>query len=104
MQLFVHRNEPNRPHISSDTINFKERETRQTEMRLNLPGAPRLHYLDISLRLVASAFPRWPVWRPVAACRCAGEGVFTYCGSDPQALFSEISAFFAKSFLIVQNQ
>jgi hypothetical protein len=23
VQLFVHRNEPNRPHISSDTIDFK---------------------------------------------------------------------------------
>jgi hypothetical protein len=42
MQLFVHRNEPNRPHISSDTRDFKERETKQTEMRRVLTGAPRL--------------------------------------------------------------
>ncbi|NNV47993.1 hypothetical protein GTF03_01510 [Roseobacter sp. HKCCD7415] len=53
-------NEPNRPHISSDTIDFKERETKQTEMRRNLFGAPRLYYLDFSLRLVALR----PVWRP----------------------------------------
>ena len=30
MQLFVHRNEPNRPHISSDTCDFKELETKST--------------------------------------------------------------------------
>jgi hypothetical protein len=40
-------NEPNRPHISSDTIDFKERETKKTEMRRNFLGAPRLTYLKL---------------------------------------------------------
>ena len=30
MQDLIHRKEPNRPHISSDTIDFKERETKST--------------------------------------------------------------------------
>ncbi|MCI2400672.1 hypothetical protein, partial [Aliiroseovarius subalbicans] len=43
-QLFVHRNKPNRPHISSDIINVKERgSTAETkDPRQNLPEAPHL--------------------------------------------------------------
>ena len=45
MQLFVHRNEPNRPHISSDTIDFKERRDKiNTKRHFNL-GATCVTYL-----------------------------------------------------------
>ena len=63
MKRLIHRNEPNRPHISSVTSNFKERETKQTEMRPNFWRAPPALPLVFSLRLVAV----WPVWRPVGA-------------------------------------
>ncbi len=52
-------NEPNRPHISSVSINFKERRDKSDWMRPNLFGAPRLIYLCF---LFASRTVR-PAWR-----------------------------------------
>jgi len=45
MQVLIHRFEPNRPHISSDTCDFKERRDKSDWMRPNFLGAPRLDYL-----------------------------------------------------------
>jgi len=45
MQVLIHRFEPNRPHISSDTCDFKERRDKIDWMRPNFLGAPRLVYL-----------------------------------------------------------
>ena len=88
---FVHRNEPNRPHISSDTIDFKERRDKISEKRRILLGAPRLIYLCfLVLRLVALR----PVWRPVERLSAAGEGVFTDWAGGPQGLFSRKMTFF----------
>ena len=64
MKRLIHRNEPNRPHISSVTINFKEHERRNKMSSALSFGAPRLHcLLFFVLRLVVLR----PVWRPVGA-------------------------------------
>ena len=56
-------NEPNRPHISSDTINFKERRDKSDWMRPNFSARPASITSGFFLRLVAV----WPGWRPVAS-------------------------------------
>ena len=100
MQLFVHRNEPNRPHISSVTSNFKERETK---------NQPERHFLfDAAARSSSLYFPprfRWSVapssvWRPVVRLSAAGEGVFTVRGRGPQVLFCRKMTFFVPTRIL----
>lgn len=97
MQLFVHRNEPNRPHISSVTSNFKERETKnQPERHSYLAPPPDPHLCISPPRFLWSVAPS-SVWRPVVRLSAAGEGVFTVRGRGPQVLFCRKMAFFVTS-------
>ena len=94
MQVLIHRSEPNRPHISSDTRDFKERETKQTEMRRFFLGAPPPVFSRMCLRLVAV----WPVWRPVAALFAASvRGYLRIAAETRNPFFSETSSFFQKT-------
>ncbi|WP_100339199.1 hypothetical protein [Brevirhabdus pacifica] len=77
-------NEPNRPHISSDTRDFKERETKSTEGAVIFQRAPPHLSLVFIVRLVGLS----PVWRPVPRLSAAGEGVSTDQRRNPQELFS----------------
>jgi len=66
VQLFVHRNEPNRPHISSDTINFKERgsedpETKTSQSAFSSSGAPARQSLNFLIPVGAFRPVRFPV-------------------------------------------
>ena len=45
MQVLIHRMNQSRPHISSDTRDFKERRDKIDWMRPNFLGAPRLNCL-----------------------------------------------------------
>ena len=95
MQLFVHRNEPNRPHISSVTSNFKERETKnQPERHFLFDAAARSSSLYFSAFLYSGASLRRSVWRPVVRLSAAGEGVFTVLAGGPQVLFCRKMTFF----------
>jgi hypothetical protein len=95
-------NEPNRPHISSDTINVKERRS-QNPKRQNQPRAPKLPSASrpiypqiltrISLSSTATSFR--PV--PSAASLRRREGGSTVCCGGPQVLFSQTSQFFRLS-------
>ena len=98
VQLLIHRSEPNRPHISSDISNFKERETKQTEMRRILLGAPRLHSLCFSLRLVAvcvSAVARLAPRSSVAAASV--RGYLRIAARTRNPFFWKSSSFFQKT-------
>ena len=92
MQLFVHRNEPNRPHISSDTRDFKERRDKTNWMRPNLPARPASSasvFLPQALQSVAvSATPSFPLASRLRLS-AAGEGVSTVDAPNPQAVFSD---------------
>ena len=88
MQMLDPSKGPNRPHISSDTNNFKERR------KQNQPKAPYL---------VGAA-------RPIRLClfdRCrlsaAGEGLFTDGGRTPQGLFLRNMTIFLQSRETPQN-
>ncbi|HHL21760.1 MAG TPA: hypothetical protein ENJ52_09560 [Aliiroseovarius sp.] len=63
-------NEPNRPHISSVTNNFKERQTKQTEMRPNFSARPACLIcilVCVALPSVCVSASVWPVVRPARA-------------------------------------
>ena len=99
IQTSIRRNEPNRPHISSDISNVKQRERQiTTGCALTYWRARPSITLDFLLRLVcaSSASPprRRPVWRPVVRLSAAGEGAFTYTHQNPQAVFSQNLHFF----------
>jgi len=82
-------NEPNRPHISSDTRDFKERRDKnQTGCALTC-GAAR----PIRLCLL-------PPWR----VRRVGEGVFTAGARGPQELFWGNMTFFSHQWISTENQ
>ena len=51
MRWLIHRNEPNRPHISSVTINFKEQPKQNRPLRPNPLRRARLLDLDFFVRL-----------------------------------------------------
>ena len=88
----IHRTEPNRPHISSDTNNFKQRRDKRNSVRPNLFGAPRLKNLKIffrrAYRLSAFPLPSGPSGAPLERVCSSGKGGSTDSGSDPQPLFS----------------
>ena len=67
MQELIRRIGPNRPHISSDTCDFKERERQNRLDALKPFSAPRLMYLSIFVpprcRLARLA-PRWCISAP----------------------------------------
>ncbi|WP_231125956.1 hypothetical protein, partial [Roseovarius gahaiensis] len=92
----IHRNEPNRPHISSDTIDFKERRDKINTKRHFTFGASCLIYLKIISASLPSRAPlRRSVWRPVVRLSAAGEGVFTDNQQTPQPLFALKVTFFS---------
>ena len=88
MQVLIHRMNLT-AHISLQIFAIsKSVETKLTVMRPNFLARPRLDYLWCCLRLVASAFPLPPVWRPAVRLRRVGEGVFTVWVRGPQGVFS----------------
>ena len=73
MKRLIHRNEPNRPHISSVTINFKERRNK--------------------INRCAANFVARPPFLPLFVChrhdvRRIGEGVSTDRRRIPQEVFA----------------
>ncbi len=66
---------PNRPHISSVTINFKERRDKSDQVRRNLWRAPPHLSLFLLLRLVASASPLGPSGAPLVHLCASGKGL-----------------------------
>ncbi|MDQ2090932.1 hypothetical protein [Marimonas arenosa] len=100
MQLLIHRFEPNRPHISSDTSNFKERETKRTEMRLFFWRAPAR---TISLLLASRCLGVSAVARLAPRCSVVAASVRGYLriAADPRnPFFWKSSSFFAKSVFL----
>jgi len=90
----IHRNEPNRPHISSETSDFKERETKQTEMRRNSLARPRLPYLRFFLAPRLPALQAGPSGAPAVHLCAAGEGVFRLRRPMVQEVFLRKAPFF----------
>ena len=86
MQKVCSSNEPNRPHISSITSDFKERETKTRPARQFFLAPPASSCLSVS--------PRWRLRR-------FGEGVFTSGLLSPQDLFLRNAHFFRFSLIIV---
>lgn len=82
MQTFVSRLRPNRPHISSDIINFKEPRDKND-------GSAFLFWR--ARRSTISVFVAARVFRP------AGEGVSTDSRMHSQGLFSKNLHFFSSS-------
>jgi hypothetical protein len=86
-------NEPNRPHISSVTINVKERETKSNRLRFNLSAARLICLCFFASRTTAFAAARLASpWHLSAA----GEGLSTVWCGYPQGLFFRKIRFFAE--------
>jgi hypothetical protein len=92
----IHRNRPNRPHISSDTRNVKERRDKINGMRPNFPARPASSASSLFAALAPGPRPVRPAWRPDVHLSAAGEGVFTDQSQYPQPLFSKNHTFFWK--------
>ncbi|MFV2036959.1 MAG: hypothetical protein ACC646_05160 [Paracoccaceae bacterium] len=79
MKRLIHRNEPNRPHISSVTINFKERRNKINRCAAKLPARP----------------PHLPLFvLPTQPVRRLGEGVSTVRRRASQDVISTNPIFF----------
>ncbi|MHA6265879.1 hypothetical protein ACXYMP_03285 [Aliiroseovarius sp. CAU 1755] len=95
--MFVHRNEPNRPHISSDTINVKERgakspETKSTGSAVLNWRNPR-HQPQKLYRVPHPLLQQQTIPRPNRAISAAGEGGSRPNSKESQPLFSENGIF-----------
>ena len=79
---------PNRPHISSVTINFKERRDKTYRMRPNLVGAPRLQYLSF-FRLPPRnrPFPSDPSGAHQRLSAAGEGGVYAVAGESASGFF-----------------
>ena len=90
MKRLIHRTEPNRPHISSDTRDFKERRDKTHRMR----PIPTARPACITSILVPTNQPNnrvsasvQPVRRPAVHHCAAGEGGSTVTAISPQVVF-----------------
>ena len=95
----IHRNEPNRPHISSDTKLSKSTETKSTESARFYLAQPDQAASNLSLRPFEASSPVVPSpaasppkhpprrsRRPAVRLSAAGEGLSTGHPADPQPL------------------
>jgi hypothetical protein len=90
-------NEPNRPHISSDTINFKQRRDKINRMRPNLFGAPRLYYLCF---FCCVSLPCGPVGTPWSISAPPVRGVLRLVGDTRNPFFAQSAYFLIFSSLL----
>ena len=90
MKRLIHRNEPNRPHISSDISISNNVETIKTEMRPIVLARPASITSDFLLRRVApsaSPLPDGPSGAPPVHHCASGKGGSKVSTPNPQALF-----------------
>ena len=88
IQTLIHRNEPNRPHISSDINHVKQRRSKQNnKMRPNIIGAPRPILTSDLFTLTRPSVSARPCQRPQPRLSAAGEGVFRGMAGNPQVVF-----------------
>ncbi len=100
MKRLIHRNEPNRPHISSVIINFKERRDKSDWMRRNFLARPACIISVFSLasrcRLSAFPLPCGPSGAPLVHLCAAGEGVLRLVRGTRKCFFAEMLSFSKK--------
>ena len=103
MKRLIHRNEPNRPHISSFIINFKQRRDNNERMRRNFLARPACIISVYSLRLVSVpfAFLRWPgsFGAPVRIPALPVRGVLRLVPGTRKPFFTETAFFFRDNIL-----
>ena len=88
IQTLIHRHEPNRPHISSDTNFSKSVEAKPTGSA-NLPSATRQSYLRYFLPLLAPEHPLLPVPRPNRASAPPVKGLLRLHPKSRKRFFSQ---------------
>ena len=86
-------NEPNRPHISSDIVKFKERGDKTKQDAPYTTGAPRLVKLRFSSPLPV---PCVPVCVPQSVSARPVRGVLRLVSDSRKGFFTETSSFFKK--------
>jgi hypothetical protein len=93
IQTLIHRNEPNRPHISSVIKFSKSVETKSPRALIFLaqPANPTSDFFPPNL----PEHPPQSVPRPNNRLSSAGEGVFTVSPEESQELFSAFVIFFS---------
>ena len=94
MQMNDPSNGPNRPHISSVTIDFKERDTNETGCALTSSARPASSISIVILRLVTLAIAAGPSGAPLVHLCAAGEGLSTVLDRVLQVLFERKFRFF----------
>ena len=110
IQTLIHRNEPNRPHISSVFINVKElhQKAKKQDRGANSLALPPHHILQMpqSLLSVSTVFPIRPEPRNPPPCRvaAAGEGGSKHNSNHPQYLNYKNHTFFENQEIITQKQ
>ena len=88
IQTLIHRNEPNRPHISSVIKFSKSVETKSTESA-KLPSATRQSYLRISIRLTSPSFRSTPFRVPATASAAPVKGYLRVSPESRKGFFTE---------------
>jgi len=93
IQTLIHRNEPNRPHISSVIKFSKSVETKSTESA-NLPSATRQSYLRVYSRFPSSSFRSIPFRVPTSASAAPVKGLLRLVAQARNPFFWLLSSFF----------
>lgn len=89
----IHRNRPNRPHISSDISNFKQRRDKIDQMRPNLLARPAVNASKFSSRLGLRSSA--PPSRPAPPCASAPpvKGCLRFTGKTRKPFFHHSTPF-----------